>query len=192
MNAPGLLGLMAAAALYMIPTAMAYQRHHLNRVPIALVNVVAGWTLVGWLFALVWSLSSNVASVVRNDRMYWRDQQRDQDQDKAREFARRVDPARTLQLEITGRHGDVLLSSPGTGWQGGRDLARRFTHKEDAFNRAALMARAGGFDRLLVFTDSSYKPGRGVDLGGIELSVCDTTTIVGKAVLAMLTRRDSD
>jgi Superinfection immunity protein len=47
----------AAIALYFSPGAVAATRHHPNRMPIFLLNLFLGWTLVGWVAALVWAYS---------------------------------------------------------------------------------------------------------------------------------------
>ena len=43
---------------YMIPTVIAGVRNHHQTVPIALLNVLLGWTFIGWVAALVWSASA--------------------------------------------------------------------------------------------------------------------------------------
>ena len=48
----GILGL----ALYFLPTILAAVRHCRQLVAIILLTVLAGWTFVGWIIALVWSL----------------------------------------------------------------------------------------------------------------------------------------
>ncbi len=48
----GLIGL----GLYFLPTIIAAARHHNHLLPIVLVNIFAGWTFIGWIVALVWSL----------------------------------------------------------------------------------------------------------------------------------------
>lgn len=50
----GLLGLV----LFLIPTFVAVKRDHPNKLPIILVNLFLGATLVGWVVALVWSFTS--------------------------------------------------------------------------------------------------------------------------------------
>lgn len=45
-----------APALYLLPIYEAWSRGHPNLVPIALVNIFLGWSLVGWVVALVWAL----------------------------------------------------------------------------------------------------------------------------------------
>jgi hypothetical protein len=42
--------------LYFLPTIIAFARHHRNAVAIFLLNLLAGWTFLGWVGALVWSL----------------------------------------------------------------------------------------------------------------------------------------
>ena len=42
-------------ALYFLPTIIAAARHAKNLVAILLVNILLGWTGLGWVVALVWS-----------------------------------------------------------------------------------------------------------------------------------------
>lgn len=44
--------------LFFLPTIVALRRDHHNRVPIALVNVLLGWTVLGWIVALVWAFTA--------------------------------------------------------------------------------------------------------------------------------------
>ena len=41
-------------ALYMLPTVVAYFRKKRNLVPILLVNLLLGWSLIGWIVAMVY------------------------------------------------------------------------------------------------------------------------------------------
>ncbi len=43
-------------ALYFLPTIIAAARRAKNLVVILLVNIFAGWTVIGWIVALVWSI----------------------------------------------------------------------------------------------------------------------------------------
>lgn len=45
-----------AAAVYFTPTIVALVRKHKDWLPITLLNAFAGWTFVGWIVALVWSV----------------------------------------------------------------------------------------------------------------------------------------
>jgi hypothetical protein len=40
---------------YFLPAIIAFGRQHQHRVPILLTNLFLGWTLIGWVAALVWS-----------------------------------------------------------------------------------------------------------------------------------------
>lgn len=48
-----LLGI--ALLIYFVPTFVAYTRRKSNRMAIFILNVFLGWTLVGWVIALVWA-----------------------------------------------------------------------------------------------------------------------------------------
>ena len=51
----GILGL----AVYFLPIIIAAVRHAKSIVGIILLNVLAGWTFIGWIIALVWSLTGS-------------------------------------------------------------------------------------------------------------------------------------
>jgi hypothetical protein len=56
----GLLILMMIGLIgYVIPTIIALARRHPKKGPIILVNLLLGWSVVGWIVALVWAFSSN-------------------------------------------------------------------------------------------------------------------------------------
>ena len=46
--------------LFFVPMFIACHRDHPNAVPITLVNILLGWTFLGWVVALVWSCSATV------------------------------------------------------------------------------------------------------------------------------------
>ena len=52
-----MLLILPAAAIYFIPTIVAIARHAKNILGIILLNIFAGWTFVGWIIALVWSIT---------------------------------------------------------------------------------------------------------------------------------------
>jgi hypothetical protein len=43
-------------ALYFLPTGIAYVRKHQNLLAVGIVNLALGWTLLGWIAALVWAV----------------------------------------------------------------------------------------------------------------------------------------
>ena len=44
-------------ALYFVPTILAYTNKKENRAAIGALNFFLGWTLIGWVVALVWSMT---------------------------------------------------------------------------------------------------------------------------------------
>ena len=61
-NAAGLLAgfllISLSLAVYFIPTLVAFHRLHYNRGAIFVLNLCLGWTLLGWVAALVWACIS--------------------------------------------------------------------------------------------------------------------------------------
>jgi hypothetical protein len=53
----GFLYLAAILAAYVAPTFIAGCRGHHNSGSICVINVFLGWTLIGWVIALAWSLT---------------------------------------------------------------------------------------------------------------------------------------
>lgn len=47
--------LVAIALVTFIPAIVAYSRNHRNTLPIFLICLFAGWTLIGWVGALIWA-----------------------------------------------------------------------------------------------------------------------------------------
>lgn len=48
------------ALLYLVPALIGFFRSHRNWAAIAALNLLLGWTILGWIGALVWSLTDNV------------------------------------------------------------------------------------------------------------------------------------
>lgn len=49
---------LASVALYFLPTIIGASRHKTNLVGIFLVNFFLGWSIIGWVIALVWAVSA--------------------------------------------------------------------------------------------------------------------------------------
>ena len=47
----------ALIALHFLPGIIATRRRHRNMLAIWLVNIFLGWTLIGWVVALIWALN---------------------------------------------------------------------------------------------------------------------------------------
>lgn len=50
-----MLFFIAAPMLYVLPIIEAALKRHRRLVPIAIINVLLGWTFIGWVVAYVWS-----------------------------------------------------------------------------------------------------------------------------------------
>ncbi len=57
--------LAVALFLYFIPALEAHRRRHRNARAIAALNALLGWTVLGWIVALVWALTDDVNGEVR-------------------------------------------------------------------------------------------------------------------------------
>jgi hypothetical protein len=44
-------------AVYFLPSLIAFSRQHKNRIAIFLLNLLLGWTVLGWVGSLVWSVA---------------------------------------------------------------------------------------------------------------------------------------
>lgn len=54
----GAIGLVAIIVIaYLIPTFIAFIRGHHSRLAILATNVLLGWSAIGWIAALIWSLT---------------------------------------------------------------------------------------------------------------------------------------
>lgn len=54
-----LILLVLAVAFYFLPSILSYIRKHNNSSAIFLVNLLLGWTLIGWLYTYIWSLKKS-------------------------------------------------------------------------------------------------------------------------------------
>ncbi len=54
--------LIVATLIYFLPTIIALARGHLSTLAIFLLNLLLGWTLLGWLIALIWSCTGFTAA----------------------------------------------------------------------------------------------------------------------------------
>lgn len=50
--------LLAIVAFYFIPTMVAFNRMHPNRLAIFMTNLLLGWVVIGWIIALIWSTTA--------------------------------------------------------------------------------------------------------------------------------------
>lgn len=62
--------IVSSLAMYATPTIIAYVREHKNIVPIMIVNICFGWTLLGWLLALIWSCTAKEKATYVHTHIY--------------------------------------------------------------------------------------------------------------------------
>ena len=62
MENSGILLALLLFCLYFVPGIVAEHRAHHNKFAIGVLNVLLGWTLLGWAVALVWACTNNTPS----------------------------------------------------------------------------------------------------------------------------------
>jgi len=55
---------LASVALYFLPTIIAIARHKTNLLGIVLVNFLLGWSVIGWVIALIWAISTERVDLI--------------------------------------------------------------------------------------------------------------------------------
>jgi hypothetical protein len=55
----GLLVLLVGLFFYFLPFVVALMRGHKNATAIFVLNLLLGWTLIGWVIALVWAFTKS-------------------------------------------------------------------------------------------------------------------------------------
>ncbi len=61
------IGLILLIIIYFVPTIVAIVRRARNVTGILLLNILGGWTFVGWIIALVWSFRDEKQANSRSD-----------------------------------------------------------------------------------------------------------------------------
>jgi hypothetical protein len=51
--------------LYFLPAIIAFARSKRDAVSILVLNIFLGWTMIGWVVALVWALKQDMPVVIR-------------------------------------------------------------------------------------------------------------------------------
>lgn len=49
--------ILPSLVVYFLPTIIAVARHAKSTAGVILLNIFAGWTFIGWIIALVWSIT---------------------------------------------------------------------------------------------------------------------------------------
>jgi len=63
-NQPSIALIIAGVLVYFLPWLVALGRGKRNTVSIFVLNLLLGWTLVGWVVSLVWATTNDTAVVV--------------------------------------------------------------------------------------------------------------------------------
>ena len=61
-----LLGIGILLVMYFLPSIIAALRGHASIMAIIAVNVLFGWTSLGWIWAFIWSLSNKGGNNINN------------------------------------------------------------------------------------------------------------------------------
>jgi hypothetical protein len=56
-NSVRVLVMLVGLVIYLVPTVLAFQKQSPNKKLVILINVFAGWTVVGWVVALFFALT---------------------------------------------------------------------------------------------------------------------------------------
>lgn len=57
-----IVGVIASLLFYFLPGIIASARDHNNKLPIWILTLLTGWSTIGWIIALIWSLTDNTKS----------------------------------------------------------------------------------------------------------------------------------
>jgi len=66
-DAGGLILGLLLIGLYILPIIIAAKRKHPQILPIVLINLLLGWTILGWIGALIWSVAAFRREVTEAD-----------------------------------------------------------------------------------------------------------------------------
>lgn len=55
----GLVVLALMGAIYFLPSYVAYRQQHRQRQAIYALNLLGGWTMIGWVGAFVWAMTTS-------------------------------------------------------------------------------------------------------------------------------------
>lgn len=91
--------------LYFMPTMIAFFRGHSNRVPICLINIFCGWTLLGWFVSLVWAASTDTKKAIEEAliQMKMREMTADEKNEKERLEKELAEAKRELEKAKKGK-----------------------------------------------------------------------------------------
>ena len=59
-----LIGLIVAVVMYFLPAIVAHHRQHVSSGTILWVNLLVGWSIIGWIVCFAWACSGNTRQQV--------------------------------------------------------------------------------------------------------------------------------
>ncbi len=62
MSLPHLIIFAVIIAIGFVPSIIAFARNHTQKWFVMILNIVSGWTVIGWVAALVWAIVGKSAS----------------------------------------------------------------------------------------------------------------------------------
>jgi Superinfection immunity protein len=54
------VGAVVFLLVYSLPASVAYHRHHRQRLAILALNILLGWSFLGWIIAMVWACTNDL------------------------------------------------------------------------------------------------------------------------------------
>ena len=60
--------ILGALAIYLLPSLVAAARGKINSSAIFVLNVLLGWTVLGWIIALVWACTHDAGTLARESQ----------------------------------------------------------------------------------------------------------------------------
>ncbi|MBV8890162.1 MAG: superinfection immunity protein [Alphaproteobacteria bacterium] len=62
-NTTSVIVLIVIVVIYMLPALIAFARDHPRRAAITLLDILFGWTLIGWLLLFLWAALTETEAV---------------------------------------------------------------------------------------------------------------------------------
>jgi hypothetical protein len=104
--------LFAIIVIYLAPTIIASCRRHQSALAIGAVNILLGWTLIGYAVAFFWSLSGTNRQLMREVRAL-----HDREISQGRFISERLDSTRAPTQVILIILGAVFIIALISGWK---------------------------------------------------------------------------
>lgn len=66
----GLVVMVIVVCMYLLPLLIAVKRKVINKTGIVILNVLLGWTLIGWVGALIWASSAKTIKDMKKSELW--------------------------------------------------------------------------------------------------------------------------